>query len=128
MSSNCCLCGTPTTSFSKFGPIKVNVCSQQCSDALYTDKDFIAKKHQLIGNRTIILPTRFPERGRVRNPQTSLHRRVFYRRLARNQGLLLQFNGEPRPAQANSPACVEIECPPQFPSDATCWRCIEALS
>jgi len=30
-------------------------------------------------------------------------------------------------AGESGPACVEIACPPQFPANATCWRCIEAI-
>jgi len=36
---------------------------------------------------------------------------------------------EPTASQSGEgPACVEIECPPQFPAGTTCWRCIEAIA
>lgn len=34
----------------------------------------------------------------------------------------------PTTSDGEGPACVEIECPPQFPQNTTCWRCIEAIA
>ena len=129
----CCNCGKGANAtikphnFSNNNHL-IHVCSQKCAGELHQDNQFIQAalipKSSKAPRRTI--RTYRPQTRVMRDRLQEMRRRLRYKRLARNRGFIVTFGNEPPPRTASGPACVEIDCPPQFPADATCWRCINS--